>query len=434
MKRSVNKLNRTIFIRDNLEVLRTLDDKSIDLIYLDPPFNSNKNYGAPIGSKAAGFHFKDMWYLSDTDEAWWGELSDKHPELYEIIHAVGCINGNKDKSYLIYMAMRLLEMHRILKDTGSIYLHCDQVMSHSMKLVMDAIFGKKYFNNEIIWRRGVGISRSGNDRFPRNHDCLLFYSKNKKTFFQKQFKPYNEKTLKMYKYDDKNGKGKYRLQSLRTYGKETIKKFKKENRIMKLKTGKLYLKQYLSKKPGVVIDDIWVLITGMAHKASSERTGYSTQKPMALLERIIKASCPENGIVLDPFAGCATTCVASEKLGRKWIGIDISPLAEKLVKERLVKELGLTSTLVNIRKSLPIKNAPKPSKDIKHILYGKQQGYCNGCKVHFQFRNFHIDHIEPKSKGGQDTDDNLQLLCGHCNSVKGNRTMAYLLSKLKTLS
>ena len=137
-----NKLNRTIFIRDNLEVLRTLADKSVDLIYLDPPFNSNKNYGAPIGSKQAGFHFKDMWFLSDTDEAWWGELSDKHSNLYEIIHAVGCVNGDRDKAYLIYMAMRLLEMKRVLKDTGSIYLHCDQTMSHSLKLVMDAVFNR----------------------------------------------------------------------------------------------------------------------------------------------------------------------------------------------------------------------------------------------------------------------------------------------------
>lgn len=139
-------------------------------------------------------------------------------------------------------------------------------------------------------------------------------------------------------------------------------------------------------------------------------------------------------MILDPFAGCATACIVAEKLGHKWIGIDLSPLAEKLVKERLVNELGLASKLVNIRKDLPIKNAPKPSKNIKHILYGLQKGYCNGCKVHFQFRNFHIDHKTPKAKGGQDTDSNLQLLCGHCNSVKGDRPMSYLLAKLKAVS
>ena len=133
---NASKLNRTIFIRDNLEVLRCIEDKTVDLIYLDPPFNSNKNYGSPIGSKEAGFHFKDMWYLSDTDEAWWGEIAKKNKKLYSILRAVGIVNGTKDKSYLIYMAMRLLELYRILKDTGSIYLHCDQTMSHSLKLIM----------------------------------------------------------------------------------------------------------------------------------------------------------------------------------------------------------------------------------------------------------------------------------------------------------
>ena len=122
--KNTDKLNRHIFIKDNLEVLRAFDDESVDLIYLDPPFNSNKNYGAPIGSEAAGAHFKDIWTYSDTDDAWWGLLADKEPGLYEIIHAVGCINGEKDKSYLIAMAMRLLELKRVLKDTGSIYLHC----------------------------------------------------------------------------------------------------------------------------------------------------------------------------------------------------------------------------------------------------------------------------------------------------------------------
>ena len=203
------KLNRTIFIRDNLDVLRCIDDQTVDLIYLDPPFNSNKKYGSPIGSKEAGFHFKDMWYLSDTDESWWGELSDKHPDLYEIIHAVGCINGNKDKSYLIYMTMRLLEMHRVLKDTGSIYLHCDQIMSHSLKLVMDAIFGKKNFKNELVWCYNNGGQPK--DRFPKRTDHILFYSKTNKApfYIDKVRVPYSESTIKKFKYEDKRGK--YRL-------------------------------------------------------------------------------------------------------------------------------------------------------------------------------------------------------------------------------
>ena len=411
--KNTDKLNRHIFIKDNLEVLRAFDSESVDLIYLDPPFNSNKNYNAPIGSESAGAHFKDRWTLQDTDVAWWGELADKHPALYSAIHAVGVINGNRDKSYLIYMAMRLLEMKRILKDTGSIYLHCDQTMSHSLKLVMDSIFGKKNFEREIIWYAGTASGfKSRVNNWIRNNDILLFYSKGNKLFF-KQYSPYSKKYIKdRFNFKDTDG---------RLYQKR-----KRKNRIEK---------QYLDESPGVALTSVWDDIKPVyelpINKKREEDQGYPTQKPVALLERIIKASSNEGDLVLDPFCGCTTTCIASEKLNRKWIGIDLSPKAGELVKLRLKKELSLSVSFfknIYIRDTLPIKNAPKPSKNIKHILYGQQQGCCNGCKGHFEFRHFQKDHIIPQSRGGQDTDSNLQLLCGHCNLIKGDRPMSYLLS------
>ena len=454
------KLNRTVFIRDNLEVLRCLEDKTVDLIYLDPPFNSNKNYSAPIGSKAAGFHFKDMWYLSDTDKAWWGELSDKYPDLYEIIHAIGRVNGDKDKSYLIYMAMRLLEIHRILKDTGSIYLHCDQTMSHSLKLLMDAIFKNKNYINEIIWSRALGrgkiIHQKGQRSLKKDTDSIFHYSKTDNHFFQGIYKKLSGKEIeKKFPLIDENGRRYYagRMFNLPSMGsrpnqcyeykgispphhsgwrfikKRLIEEDKKE-KIVWRKGKSPFRKEYADEYLGKPIGSLWIDID---YASKKERTGYKTQKPLPLLDRIIKASCPESGLVLDPFCGCATACIAAEKLNRKWIGIDLSPLAEKLVKKRFVDELGLFSNLVNIRKDWPIKNAPEPSKNIKHILYGLQKGFCNGCKEHFKFRHFHIDHKIPKAKGGRDTDGNLQLLCGHCNSVKGNRPMSYLLAKLKAV-
>ena len=457
-QKNTEKLNRHIFIRDNLDVLRALDDDSVDLIYLDPPFNKNKTYGAPIGSEVAGKHFKDIWTLDDVKNEWWGELADKHPSVYEIIHAVGCINGDRDKAYLIAMAMRLLELHRVLTDTGSIYLHCDQTMSHSLKLLMDAIFRKKNKRTEIIWHRIKGAGKRTQHK-PKKYavatDSIFFYTKTRKFYFEIENAciPLSKKQLKKFKLKDKKGRY-YRRSPFNSKGqgarpnqcytyngftpphpsgwnvtKKTLKKMIREGDI-EFVDGKVYRKQ---RPKGILANSLW---TDIKIPPKDERTKYSTQKPLALLERIIKASSKEGDLVLDPFCGCATTCVASEKLKRQWIGIDFSPLAEKLVKQRLLKQFkkgNLGKKMINpiIRNTLPIKDAPKPSEDIKHTLYGKQKGHCNGCKVHFEFRMFQLDHIVPKAKGGQDTDKNLQLLCGPCNSLKGIGNMSELKVKLK---
>ena len=397
--KNTDKLNQNIFVKDNLEVLRAFDSESVDLIYLDPPFNSNKNYSAPIGSKVAGEHFKDIWTDSDADKDLGGLLAQKEPAIYEIIHAVGCINGESSKNYLIEMAMRLLEMKRVLKDTGSIYLHCDQTMSHSLKLVMDAIFGKKNFRNEIIWHF-PSMSRAKN-HFPKKHNLIFWYTKTESFVFNsdKIRIPYAPTTRARAKYGGAGFKG---------------------------KEGEA---NYLNPS-GKIPDTVWTV----PHVKGKESTGYSTQKPRPVLERIIKASSNEGDLVLDPFCGCATTCIAAEKLNRRWIGIDWSKKAGSLVKQRLKNELNASFSLlkkIQVRETLPIKDAPKPSKDIKQTLYGQQGGDCNGCNEHFKIWMFHLDHVIAKSKGGQDTDTNLQLLCGNCNSIKGDRGMEYLIAKLK---
>ncbi|MGL5955474.1 MAG: DNA methyltransferase, partial [Brevinema sp.] len=308
------------------------------------------------------------------------------------------------------MAIRLLEMKRILKDTGSIYLHCDNTMGHYLKLLLDVIFGENNFRNEIIWCYRQG-GRSNTD-FSRKHDTIFRYSKTGNLIF-------NADAIRV-PYE---GTGGYQ-----TSGKGVLNK----------QTGTIYKPNVLGKIP----EDWWDIPA--IPPTSAERIGYPTQKPLALLERIIKASCPEGGIVLDPFCGCATTCVAAEKLERNWIGIDISKKAFELVKIRLRKEIANPNALFQHKNTLLFRDdiphrtdidakklTGKYKKEIKINLYGNQAGICAGCKDHFRIENLAIDHIIPQAKGGFDNEDNLQLLCTYCNSIKGDRPMEYLLSKIE---
>ncbi len=474
--------NRTIFENDNLYIMRGIDASSIDLIYLDPPFNSNRNYAAPIGSRAAGAAFKDTWTLSDLDNAWHGELADREPALYAAIHAAELTHGKSMKSYLIMMAIRMLEMHRILKDTGSIYLHCDPTANHYLKMVMDSVFGKDNFRNEVIWKRTSAHNDPG--RFGRIHDSLLFYVKADGATWNLQYDAHEESYVeKSYRHQD--ARGRYRVSDLTgpgtskgesgqpwrdvnptgigrcwsvpltgAYSKYIEKHFipnyrqisSVHSRLNALdEAGLIYwpasgtmpsLKRYLASSPGRPLQDIIININQLGSKAK-ERIGYPTQKPLALLECIIKASSNPGDIVLDPFCGCATTCVAAEKLGRKWVGIDLSNQAINLVKWRLEKDLGIDERdgilgKVIHRTDIPYRSEPLPNyRTHKHTLYGEQEGECNGCSTHFPFRNMTVDHIIPRSKGGTDHKENLQLLCNFCNSIKGAKTQQELTIELR---
>ena len=443
---------KTIFTGDNLPIMRGINSKSVDLIYLDPPFNSNANYAAPIGSKAAGAEFKDTWTLDDVDNAWLDLIETKYPALNRVIHAA---MTDSDKSYLIYMAVRLLEMERILKDTGSIYLHCDPTMSHYLKLVMDSIFGEKQFRNEIVWQRTNAHNLKAK-YFSKTHDVLLFYSKDKDYTWNTQYTNYSQAQLSRYKKDETgrlytgrdltvSSAGNRNFQwrgsrpsSNRSWGAslEQLERWYTEGRILLKKDGTPRLdglKVYLDELPGKQISAIWTDIPRIGN-TSKERLGYPTQKPLELLERVIKASSNEGDVVLDPFCGCATTCVAADRLQRDWIGIDISGKAAELVVERIKTDQGLFQEIIartDIPKrtdlgNIPRYNAPKN----KTRLYGEQEGYCSGCGVHFEMRNLEVDHIIAENVGGTDHIENLQLLCGNCNRIKGDRGQEYLISRL----
>ena len=454
----MNIKNRTIFCNDNLYVLRGLDNNSIDLIYLDPPFNSNKTYAAPIGSEAAGASFKDTWTLSDVDNAWHGEIADREPALYQAIHAAELTHSKGMKSYLVMMAIRLLEMRRVLKDTGSIYLHCDSTASHYLKLVMDSVFGKDMFRNDVVWRRASGRAKGSqyeSRSLGKDTDNIFHYSISDGYKHNSVSQTLSDiELMKKFPILDSN-KRRYNTQtpifSSPSMGdrpnlcyeyngvvnphpsgwrvkKEKLIKMDKENYII-WREGKTPLrKAYADEYQGKPIGSLW---TDIPIAAGNERTGYPTQKPLKLLERIIKASSDQGDVVLDPFCGCATTCVSSEKLGRQWVGVDISPLAAKLVRSRLENEVGFLGEVIS-RDDIPKRSEKFPKyTSHKHSIYGKQEGYCTGCDTHFEFRNMTVDHIIPIDHGGNDHYDNLQLLCGYCNSRKGTGTHAELRAKNK---
>ena len=305
---TTNLPNRTIYCHDNLEVLQGINSECVDLIYMDPPFNSNKNYTAPIGSSAEGAGFKDIWKDEDVKIEWLQTIKEDNEKLFSFLDSVKNIEGEKLKSkstsnfcYLAYMAIRLIEMKRILQDTGSLYLHCDPTMSHYIKILMDIIFGEKNFRNEIAWcYSGGGIPKKD---YPRKKDIIFRYSKTNDYIFNIEYRPYGEHNKTGKRATDLNGKRKIEY-----------------------------------KEEGTPFNDWWIDIKPIINW-SGQKTGYPTQKPLALLERIIKASSNEGDLVFDPFCGCATTCVVSENLNRQWIGIDVSVDTYDLVRKRLDKEV-----------------------------------------------------------------------------------------------
>ena len=455
---SGNWVNRTLYIRDNLDILRGMNSDTVDLIYLDPPFNSNRDYEAPIGSKAAGAAFKDSWHLSDVDLAWHGEVAEKNQALYDVISASRTAHGKGMMSYLVMMSVRLIELERVLKPTGSIYLHCDPTASHYLKMVMDSIFGKNMFRNEIVWERIKGAgkrSQHASRSFGKVVDYILLYSKSDTYHLDLEAVavPLEKEDLKKFNRTDSKGVY-YRRSPFRPPGLgdrpnlcftykgianphpsgwvgsiEFIKELDEQGDI-EFVDNKCYRKQ---RPKGTPIHSLWKDIPQVGGNVD---TGYPTQKPLPLLERIIMASSNEGDLILDPFCGCATTMVAAEKLGRQWIGIDISPQAKALIENRMAEELGFPSLEIDYlteppkRTDLPQVYLPEGMSE-KRWLYGKQEGRCAGCRELMPPKNLTTDHIIPRSKGGHSHLDNYQLLCGWCNSSKGNRTQEEFLASLR---
>ena len=366
-------MENKLYYGDNLVWLQDkthFPDESVDLIYLDPPFNSNTDYNLIFSEKEGS---KSQAQLKAFDDTWKWEKEASHtaqlelavtaPPVSELIRWISRQGDKKSTSMAAYLAMmtiRLLELHRILKPTGSIYLHCDPSASHYLKTIMDRIFGAENFSNEIVWRRqnAKGLAFT---RFASNHDVILRYTKSNKWIWNPQYKEHDPKYLhKFYRFIDEDTGRRYRLADLTNPNKDRpnliyeflgvtrVWRWTKERMqdayniglIVQSAHGKVpQLKRYLDEQEGTPVDDLWDDILPIQAQ-SKERLGYPTQKPLALLERIIKSSSNEGDVVFDPFCGCGTTIVAAKKLNRQWTGIDVTYLAIDLIEKRLVDKFG----------------------------------------------------------------------------------------------
>ena len=413
-----NFKNRTFYHGDNLEFLRGINSETVHLIATDPPFNKNKDFHATPDSIARGARFKDRWnWDRDIHPEWWDAIKDDWRPVYEVIDAARHSYGDDMAAFLCWLGVRLIECHRILRPDGSLYLHIDHTAHAYVKCMLDGIFGVKNFRNEIVWcYSGGGIPR--ND-FPRKHDTILRYTKEDDYTFHTERKSYKENTQQVGIHSTLSG-GDNKIDLTR----------------------------------GTPVTDWWVdvpTVTGW----NPERTGFPTQKPVALYERIIKASSNEGDIVLDPFCGCATTVVAAERLNRQWIGMDIWKGAHDITLQRLEKEgllspnptqnFLLTFGEIHYETKPPERtddregSAPDlilrykvPKFGWERLTHAQIKGHllnaqalqngiaCPGCGRVMEEPFMELDHILPRSDDGANDITNRILLCTPCNRKKKN--------------
>jgi DNA modification methylase len=385
-----------LYYGDNLEVLRQhVKDESVDLIYLDPPFNSRQDYNVLFAEKDGTrsssqiMAFEDTWEWNEDARRAYDEIVERGGRVSDAMRAFHTFLGTSDMmAYLAMMAPRLIELRRVLKVTGSIYLHCDPTASHYLKMLMDAVFGPQFFLNEIIWKRygAHNDQGQGSRHFGRVHDSILIFRMSDRQKWNQGYTPLDEgyiqstyshveaETGRRFTTTPLTGPGGVRKGNpvfewkghtrAWRYSRETMERLDNEGRLHYSKTGYVRQKLYLDESKGVPVQDLWSDISSLSG-AHSERLGYQTQKPEALLERIIKASSNEGDVVLDPFCGCGTAISVAQRLNRRWIGIDITHLAIGLIKKRLADAFGdaVRSTYEVIGEPVDLTGAQRLAQD-----------------------------------------------------------------------
>ena len=415
-----------LFYGDNLEVLRRhVKDESVDLVYLDPPFNSNQDYNVLFreqkGHKASAQirAFEDTWRWDETAAATYHEVVEGGGRVSEVLQAFRLFLGTNDMlSYLTMMAPRLVELHRAMKPTGSLYLHCDPTASHYLKLLLDAVFGPQHFRSEIVWKRSSAHSdtKQGRRLHGHIHDVLFFYTKSDEWTWNPLYTPYDASYVEShYSLVDKSTGRRFRAGDLTAakrggdtqyewrvkrplgsgewradlssefesplvgveylgikpykgrywaYSRENMTQYEREGRLFYSASGMPNYRRYLDEMPGVPLQDFWTDISPINSQAA-ERLGYPTQKPEALLERIIASSSNPGDVVLDPFCGCGTAIAAAEALDRRWIGIDITHLAIGLIRTRLRDSYGKSLTYTLLGEPTTVDDAEKLAAEDK---------------------------------------------------------------------
>ena len=469
-----NFANRTLYHGDNLDFLRGMNSGTVHLIATDPPFNKDKDFHATPDSLASGAQFDDRWsWRDDLHDDWLIAIQRDEPEVWAAITAAKQVYSYDMGAFLCFMGVRLLEMRRVLRDDGSIYLFCDSSAGHYLKFLMDAVFGRKNFQSSITWKR----TSAHNDakRYGANTNLILFYTKGAEYTWHLQYEDYDDQYKARFRSTDPDGRawsddnltakglagGGYTYEykgvtSLWRVPLETMEQLDAEGRLHFTRTGGIRRKRYLDEMPGRPVQALWADINPLNSQAK-ERTGYPTQKPLALFERILLASSNPGDIVLDPFCGCATTPIAAERLGRQWVGMDIWDKAHKIVLKRLAEEKLavpddddeaaenphlLTFGSVIYETTPPLRTdggetaaehlaTPTGRRDPRHPAPRTQHGrlladagaFCQGCGQDYNFdpRVLEVDHRQPKADGGTDAYENLTLLCPPCNKEKRDR-------------
>ena len=466
--------NRTLYTADNLDVMRGMNSNTVDLIYLDPPFNKSRSFAAPLDSKAAGAAFDDMWYLDEHEEEWLAdEVKEKNEPLWFWLMGLGKMGANDKKAYLSYMAIRLMEMERILKPTGSIFLHCDSTMNYLLRMTMDVIFGAKNFRNEIVWKRH-SYQSGKTTAFNTITDTILSYKMPRCRTWNSQYYPLHD--IGKYKLEDSRGryytrlctslngrqgkfspftlpwrghdpraagrnwhvtnKGPYAkwIEKVLISGYCAMDPYERLDALAEVdmiiwKDGIPRIKYYAEGSLGKQVDNLFVDCVLSAQ--AKERNGYPTQKPEKLLERLIAAASNPDDIVMDPFCGSGTTLVAAEKLGRRWVGIDIENEVRPLVLKSLAKTIKQSAiedndAPINLwhQKDQPPKRTDEQRPILSHaalkaLHYKTQRGACHACSIKLPSEYFELDRINPGARGGRYTKKNTHLLCGPCNRSKG---------------